>query len=450
MMENCGFKAPIKIGEGGFGKVYRAQNYDDSEVAIKYIATKEELSRRAVHNEIEAMGRLTGCENIAKYKRHIILEDDQCPGLRHYFLIMNLYETTLWKIICNARHCEEDKYLHDQVHKTGIPREEIALWICQIAQALKYIHDKKIIHRDVKPANIFLDRNSTAVLGDFGSGRLLERTREFCGTFCGTFEYLAPEVFGAVGRYDGEKIRSYTTSADLWALGATLLELLTTFNTPLDGQYYSSQRIRRVGEHFATELVYYEGQLCFVRAEPRNSTMTKSIWSMLEPSGLFKIAFELLEMNQDLRLKSHQLVEKLDSRIKRDKVIKLSKKDFTLYKTVQCGTYGVPQAKFWLHSGSRGLNVRLQHFENLNFAVREKEINKLKDQMMASMESTRWHNRLGIRLPAMVNLGGQGVRRPMPHESGSNRSSATSSNRTTEEGFLCGLWRRNNLPNLFG
>jgi len=385
--------------------------------------------------------------NVAKYKRHIIIGDRERPNLEHYFLIMELYDKSLKDVIDDyARYIrdEDRKIVQDQVHITGIPRENIINWVFQIGQALTYIHYLKIIHRDVKPGNIFLNRDSIAKLGDFGAGRLLKETKDFSATFCGTFEYLAPEIFGAAGK-NGEKIRSYNKSADLWALGATLLELLTTYNTPLEGQFYSLPRSQKDGVYFATQLAYSPGrQLCFIRAEPNNIKRAGSVSSMIEPSGLFRIAFKLLEMNQKLRLGSYELVAELDSEMKRDRVIKLSKEDFIVYKTMQCGAYGNPVPKFWLHSGSGGLSVRLQHFTSID-AWRDKELNKFRDQM-ANIEGTRWQNRLGFCMPAIprqkeqIDQGDQGDQeesRPLSHESGNNQSYATSSNRST---VVCSLF----------
>ena len=59
---------------------------------------------------------------------------------------------------------------------------------------LKHVHDRKIIHRDIKTQNIFLNTNGIVQLGDFGIAKILKNTFEQCKTFVGTPYYLSPEI----------------------------------------------------------------------------------------------------------------------------------------------------------------------------------------------------------------------------------------------------------------
>ena len=83
-----------------------------------------------------------------------------------------------------------------------------------ILKGLEYLHQRRIIHRDVKPSNILVTRNGQMKLCDFGvSGELINSV---AGTFTGTSTYMAPErIMG----------RPYTISSDVWSLGVTILEL---------------------------------------------------------------------------------------------------------------------------------------------------------------------------------------------------------------------------------
>ncbi|MBI4514228.1 MAG: protein kinase [Deltaproteobacteria bacterium] len=86
-----------------------------------------------------------------------------------------------------------------------------------VCEALAYAHAAHVLHRDVKPENVFLTTANVPKLIDFGVARLLARTSQKASTGIGTVEYMAPEQMqGAAG-----------TNADLWALGVTFYELLT-------------------------------------------------------------------------------------------------------------------------------------------------------------------------------------------------------------------------------
>jgi len=98
-----------------------------------------------------------------------------------------------------------------------LPPDEALRYVGLVAEALSYAHARHVLHRDVKPENIFVTRDGTPKLLDFGIARVLAHTSALASTRVGTVEYMAPEQFqGAAG-----------TNADLWALGVTFYELLT-------------------------------------------------------------------------------------------------------------------------------------------------------------------------------------------------------------------------------
>ena len=97
-----------------------------------------------------------------------------------------------------------------------LPPDEALRYVGLIAEALSYAHAGHVLHRDVKPENIFITPDGTPKLLDFGIARVLAHTTSLASTRVGTVEYMAPEQFqGAAGR-----------NADLWSLGVTFYELL--------------------------------------------------------------------------------------------------------------------------------------------------------------------------------------------------------------------------------
>jgi NIMA (never in mitosis gene a)-related kinase len=95
-------------------------------------------------------------------------------------------------------YCEEGDlafHIKGMVKKKQNFSEELVLnWFLQIAFALNYIHKKKILHRDIKTSNIFLNSNGIVKIGDFGISKILEGTLENAETVVGTPYYMSPEV----------------------------------------------------------------------------------------------------------------------------------------------------------------------------------------------------------------------------------------------------------------
>ncbi|KAI1899179.1 hypothetical protein AGOR_G00058940 [Albula goreensis] len=103
---------------------------------------------------------------------------------------------------------------------------QIVDWFVQICLGLKHIHDRKVLHRDIKTQNIFLASNGTKVkLGDFGTARMLNNTTELAKTCVGTPYYLSPEIC---------ENRPYNNKTDIWSLGCVLYELCT-LKHPFEG-----------------------------------------------------------------------------------------------------------------------------------------------------------------------------------------------------------------------
>lgn len=99
-----------------------------------------------------------------------------------------------------------------------LTENEVMQWFVQVALALKHIHSRRILHRDIKASNIFLSANNCVKLGDFGISKILQGTLEAAITVVGTPYYMSPEVY---------RNKSYTLKSDVWGLGCFLYELCT-------------------------------------------------------------------------------------------------------------------------------------------------------------------------------------------------------------------------------
>jgi serine/threonine protein kinase len=109
------------------------------------------------------------------------------------------------------------------IGEEGINEEKAANYIYQLSEALKYMHENKIMHRDIKPENLLLDFHGNLKVCDYGWSITTNKKRK---TLCGTPEFLAPEMVQDV---------LYDQKVDVWSLGVLCFELLLGF-TPFKAE----------------------------------------------------------------------------------------------------------------------------------------------------------------------------------------------------------------------
>lgn len=213
------WEAESFIGAGNYGKVYKAVkvNHKDSSVsAIKSISlkkSKNEISRLLhkgktileIENEIQESidSVLAEIELMKKFKgsSHIVLIDD--------------YEIIKYPNILGVDiHIRMDllQVLEDYYKNREITNHDIIKLGIDISYALKDLENAKIIHRDIKPGNIFVDQFGNYKLGDFGLACSFDKI-DF--TKKGTYYYIAPEIYHE---------SSYDKSVDVYSLGVILYQ----------------------------------------------------------------------------------------------------------------------------------------------------------------------------------------------------------------------------------
>ena len=199
-----------KIGEGGMGVVYRAEDTRlRRTVALKFLLpdlTRDPAARERFVREARAAAALD--------HPHIctIHEIDEAEG--QVFIAMAFVEGRTLK-----RRIEEGPIALDEIARIGT----------QVAEGLKAAHERGIVHRDVKPANIMLTPDGQVRIMDFGLAKL-ERATELTtgGTIMGTLAYMSPE------QARGECVDQ---RSDLWSLGCVLYEMLAR-RAPFHGSNY--------------------------------------------------------------------------------------------------------------------------------------------------------------------------------------------------------------------
>lgn len=183
-----------QIGKGSYAKVNLVRHQNDSKTfyAMKTIFKRSKVEDALIFKEI-TLHKTLNHRNIIQFIDYLDLPD------RVYIFLEYAKNGDLFTYI--------------QKHK---PKDEEKIrFFYQTCQAIRYIHSKNIMHRDLKPENILLDSNLNVKLCDFGySAEYFENiNRE---TLCGTFEYMAPEIFFR---------NKQTKKTDIWALGILLYEL---------------------------------------------------------------------------------------------------------------------------------------------------------------------------------------------------------------------------------
>ncbi|ETW04769.1 NEK protein kinase, variant 1 [Aphanomyces invadans] len=117
---------------------------------------------------------------------------------------------------CDGKDLAE--WLYDHHHHDGGDEAVVLPIFVQIAMALHHMHSCHVLHRDLKPKNVFVFENGRVVVGDFGISKCLDLSNGLAQTLVGSPAYMCPEIFEG---------KPYDFKADIWALGCILYELLT-------------------------------------------------------------------------------------------------------------------------------------------------------------------------------------------------------------------------------
>ncbi|XP_044286836.1 serine/threonine-protein kinase Nek1 isoform X6 [Varanus komodoensis] len=157
---------------------------------------------------------------------------------------------------------------------------QIMDWFIQICLALKHVHDRKILHRDIKSQNIFLTKDGTIQLGDFGIARVLNSTVELARTCIGTPYYLSPEIC---------ENKPYNNKSDIWALGCVLYEMCTLKHA-FEAGNMKNLVLKIISGSFPPVSVHYSHELrCLIsQLFKRNPRDRPSVNSILEKPFIAK------------------------------------------------------------------------------------------------------------------------------------------------------------------
>lgn len=217
----CGGKYTVekKIGEGGFGITYKAlQSGLNRTVCIKEYFPAGKCARATHARTVYVQG---ASENIfEKYRQAFVKEAKMLATLHHPNIVevIDVFDENNTSYMVMA--FIEGKSLQNIVNARGrLPYPEVVNYIAQVTNAVGYLHDRHILHRDIKPDNIMITADYKAILIDFGSAREFEQDKTQIHTSMLTHGYAPTEQYTANSRKG-----SYT---DIYAIGATMYFVLT-------------------------------------------------------------------------------------------------------------------------------------------------------------------------------------------------------------------------------
>ncbi|XP_067297787.1 uncharacterized protein [Pseudorasbora parva] len=226
VLKEHGYAVKRELGQGSSGTVYLVTNTDGDLCVVKVIDYRD-------NKEVEILRSL-------KYGYIVTYEDsfkDEDNG--QLFVVMEY---------CAGGDLH--KAMQTQKEKGIFEERQIIDWLVQICLALQYVHEKHILHRDIKPKNIFLAEDGYINVGDFGCSRTLQRADAYAESVVGAELYKSPEVFQ----------KKYKSKSDIWSLGWVLHDLcmLDVWSDVIERRYQHVNSLRgkptHISERYSEEL----------------------------------------------------------------------------------------------------------------------------------------------------------------------------------------------------
>ena len=229
IQENCDiylrdYKLIERIGLGAHGIVFKSIKKEENKI---YVIKQIPLFNKNINNIEEAKNEA------------LILKKLNCKFIVKYY--ESFEENNTFNIV--MEYCEKGDLssLLSKLKKKNKYLKENQIWIffIQICIGLSYIHYKKILHRDLKTQNIFLNKDLNIKIGDLGIAKILEGTNH-ANTLIGTPFYLSPEIC---------EEKPYNEKSDVWALGCILYELIT-FKHPYNASNQAALLLKIVNGNY--------------------------------------------------------------------------------------------------------------------------------------------------------------------------------------------------------
>lgn len=233
-LQNGKYRISHAIGQGGFGITYKGVWYTEVKGALGTVQTevpiciKEYFFKDYCYRDPDSFAvkvhSETGKTLFHKFKEKLIKEAKILSEVHHPHIVnvLEVFEEhhTAYIAMEYIPGCSL-KYM---MEKEGVlPEEKVLRYIHQIGEALDFVHDKNILHLDIKPSNILIDTTGNARLIDFGVSKRYDIEQQETSTTLLTLS----KGFASIEQYDDEGILNFSPCPDIYSLGATMYNLLT-------------------------------------------------------------------------------------------------------------------------------------------------------------------------------------------------------------------------------
>eukprot|EP01062_Namystynia_karyoxenos_P077581 TRINITY_DN7838_c3_g1_i1.p1 TRINITY_DN7838_c3_g1~~TRINITY_DN7838_c3_g1_i1.p1 ORF type:complete len:460 (+),score=136.65 TRINITY_DN7838_c3_g1_i1:89-1468(+) len=190
----------VEVGRGAFATAYLAHNAAGKELVVKEV----DLTKLSARDRMKAGQEVTFLKGFTHENVVRCLDAFNTYNTLHIVLEYASKGTLQMRIDAAKRDA------------SPFPVDQVLRWFAEICAALDHLHSARVLHRDLKTANVFLDRELRVKLGDFGMSRKLDDEDNLSGGQVGTPYYFAPEVC---------QKHPYSNKTDMWSAGVVLYEM---------------------------------------------------------------------------------------------------------------------------------------------------------------------------------------------------------------------------------
>lgn len=234
LLQNGKYGLTHVVGQGGFGITYRGVWYTEVKGSLGTVKTEvpicvkeyffKDYCYREPGSQAVKVHSETGKVLFNKFKEKLIKEAKILSEVHHPYIVnvLEVFEENNTAYI--AMEYISGFSLKYMLEKNGIlPEATVLKYVRQIGEALQFVHDKSILHLDIKPSNILIDKNGNARLIDFGVSKRYDIEQEETSTTMLTLS----KGFASIEQYDNEGTQVFSPRPDIYSLGATMYNLLT-------------------------------------------------------------------------------------------------------------------------------------------------------------------------------------------------------------------------------